>query len=73
MQLDDGECSDIFDVEQCLRQGCVTLLVNMLSTAMLRVAKKRFIADTAFMDNMVQLQQKKENGEKGKARAGKVG
>ena len=59
VRLDDGECSDKFDVGQVLRQGirCVhaPLLFNMLFTAVLRVAEKRFLADAAITDNMVQL------------------
>ena len=45
-RLEDGECLDMFDVEQGLRQACVfsPLLVNMLFTAVLRVAEKHFIA-----------------------------
>ena len=40
VRLDDGECSDMFDVGQGLRQGCVPapLLFNMFFMAVLRVA-----------------------------------
>ena len=49
----------------------MSLLPNTSFTAVLRVAEKHFIADAAIMDRMVQLQRKKEKGEKkrGKARA----
>ena len=40
------------------------MLFNMFFTAVLRVAEKRFLADAAITGNMVQLQQKKEKGEK---------
>ena len=51
-RLDDGECSDKFDVGQGLRQGCVLapLLSNMFFTAVLRVAEKRFLADAVITD-----------------------
>ena len=66
VRLDNGECSDKFDVGQGLRQRCVLapLLFNMLFTAVLRVAEKRFLADAAITDSMVQ-RQRKEKREKG--------
>ena len=66
VRLDDEECSDKFDVGQGLRQRCVLapLLFNMFFTAVLRVAEKRFLADAAITDSMVQLQRKKKKGEK---------
>ena len=49
------------------------VLFNMFFTAVLSVAEKRFLADAAIMDNMVQLQRKKKKGEKkGTSRTGKV-
>ena len=75
VRLDDGECADKFDVGQGLRQGCVLapLLFNMFSTAVLRVAEKRFLADAAITANMVQLQRKEKGEKKGTSRTGKVG
>ena len=57
VRLNDGECSDKFDAGQGLRQGSVLapLLFNMFFTALPRVAEKRFLADAAITDNMVQL------------------
>ena len=49
------------------------LLLNMFFTAVLRVVEKRVLADAAVMDNMVQLERKKDKGEKkGNPRARKV-
>ena len=49
------------------------LLFNIFFTAVLRVAEERSLADAAIMDNMVQLQPKKEKGEKnGTSQTGKI-
>ena len=74
VRLNDGECSDKFDVGQGLRQGCVLapLLFDMFFTAVLRVAEKCFLADAAITDNMVQLQRKEKGEKKGTSRTGKV-
>ena len=73
LRLDDGECSDKFDVGHGIRPGCVraSLLFNMFFTAVLRVAEKRFLADAAITDKMVQLQRKEEGEKKGTSRTGK--
>ena len=62
VRLDNEERSDKFDVGQGLRQGFVLapLLFDMFFPAALRVAEKRFLADAAITDNMVQLQRKEE-------------
>ena len=48
------------------------LFVQIFFTAVLRVAEKRFVADAAITDNMVQLQRKEKGEEKGTSRTGKV-
>ena len=48
------------------------LLFNMFFTAVLRVAEKRFPADAAITDNMVQFQRKEEVEKKGTSRTGKA-
>ena len=48
------------------------LLFNMFITAVLRVDEKRFLADAAITDNMVQLQRMEEGEKKGISRTGKV-
>ena len=74
MRLDDGECSDKFDVRQGLRQGLalVPLLFDTFFTAVLRVAEKRFLDEAAITDNLVQFQRKEEGEKKGRSSTGKV-
>ena len=55
--------------DACSRHCCSTYFF----TAVLRVAEKRFLADAAITDNMVQLQRNKKKGKKkGTSRTGKV-
>ena len=63
VRLDDGECSDMFDVEQGLWQGCVPapILFNMFLTAVLCVAKKRFTADASWCKS----NERRKGGERG--------
>ena len=56
-----------------VRQACVLApQLFMIFTAVLRVAKIRFLADAAITDNMVQLQRKEKGDKKGTSRTGKV-
>ena len=57
MRPDDGICSDWFEVEQGLRQGCVLfpLLFNIFFAAMLNVALQRFSEDLAILAELVHL------------------
>ena len=48
------------------------LLFNMCFTAILCVAEKRFLADAAITDNMVQLQREEGREKKGTSRTGKI-
>ena len=73
VRLDDGECSDKFDVGQGFRPGCVLapLLFNTFFTAVLRLAEKSSLADATITANTVQLQIKEEDEKKGTSRTGK--
>ena len=65
----------MFDVGHGLRQTCLfaPLLFNLFFTAVARLAEKRFPANAANTDNMVQLQRKQEKSKKkGTSRTGKI-
>ena len=54
---DDGVCSDWFEVEQGLRQGCALypLLFKIFFAAVLNVALQRFSEDPAILAELVHL------------------
>ena len=55
--------------DACLRYCCSTCFLRRYA----RVTEKRFLADAAITDNMMQLQRKEEGEKKGTLRTGKVG
>ena len=71
VRLDDVEFSDMFDVNQDLRQGC--MLAPLLSN-MFYLPEERFTADTDITGSMVQLQrnEEKRKNKRGTALAGQL-
>ena len=69
MRPDDGVCSDWFEVEQELRQGCVlfALLFNIFFAAVLTVVLQNFSEDTVILAELVHLKEPPTSMELGSA------